>query len=514
MAGVSTHMTTQRNPAFFNFAGGDGQVTVGEKRQSMRGVAERGTAGVTTGRDRCKRGKACGATCIAGNEDCIIDFPEPVQAEIRKMAQYVLNQRQKEGKPIEAGSQEDVDIGKAVGLVGSQLTREGKYQRGTGKYKKEVTERTFDTTTRGQTRLLAPSEIRDLKANRDKLGNAEFDEKARKALQAEVNSRGISLDRKSLEMVYDSLPLAAKTALMQSGNPGKGNWYGKDEKGNDITNLNNGTRDRGLAVLDMYVRQGGRDAYGKSDRVLSPADFDVEHIRPASKGGLDHPSNWILARSGAQRQRADTELGKWIDSLPNPNDKAAMDNYYSKFAKDQKRKAAAKAVAASVDPRSLPDAELVKVSPKNLRYMFDRDSFFQSGFYSSAGGGSRLTGAPPVSVSKAYGLVRKHNDDAAKTVRSQTKQIFNRDWFERGGSTAEMTANMINLYRQNLPAAAFKSIEPQLLKWQADTIKEYPSGPPRVIGGESADPSTKPSPKAGKLEKDVLNDIDALLKSL
>jgi hypothetical protein len=513
MAGVSTHMTTQRNPAFFNFAGGDGQVTVGEKRASVAGQVSRGTLGAGK-RDRCKRGKACGATCIAGGEDCIIDFPEPVQAEIRKMAQYVIKQREKQGKPLEAGSAEDIQIGKAVGLVGSQLTKEGTYQRGTGKYKKEVTERTFDTTTRGQTRLLAPSEIRDLKDNRDKLGNAEFDEKARKALQAEVNSRGISLDRKSLEMVYDSLPLAAKTALMQSGNPGKGNWYGKDEKGNDITNLNNGTRDRGLAVLDMYVRQGGRDAYGKSDRVLSPADFDVEHIRPASKGGLDHPSNWILARSGAQRQRADTELGKWIDSLPNPNDKAAMDKYYSKFAKDQKRKAAAKAVAASVDPRSLPDAELVKVSPKNLRYMFDRDSFFQSGFYSSAGGGSRLTGAPPVPVSKAYGLVRKHNDDAAKTVRSQTKQIFNRDWFERGGSTAEMTANMVNLYRQNLPAAAFKAIEPQLLKWQADTIKEYPSGPPRVIGGESAEASTKPAAKVGKTEKDVLADIDALLESL
>lgn len=506
MAGVSSHTTTQRNPAFLNFAGGDGQVTVAEKRQSMRGVAERGTSGVTTGRDRCKRGKACGATCIAANEDCIIDFPEPVQDAIRQMAQSVIKLRNKQGMPLEAGSEEDIQLGKAVGLVGSQLTKEGKYQRGTGKYKKEVTERTFDTTTRGQTRLIAPSEIRDLKANRDKLGNAEFDEKARKALQAEVNSRGITLDRKSLETVYDSLPMAAKTALMQSGNPGKGNWYGKDEKGNDVTNLNNGTRDRGIAVLDMYIRQGGRDAYGNSQRVLSPADFDVEHIRPASKGGLDHPSNWILARSGAQRQRADMELGKWIDSLPNYDDKAAMNKYYSKFAKDQKRKAAAKAVAAAVDPRSLPDAELVKVSPKNLRYMFDRDSFFQSGFYSSTGGGSRLTGAPPVPVSKAYGLVLKHNEGAAKDIRSQTKKIFNRDWFEDGGSTAAMTSGMINLYRQNLPPAAFKTIEPQLLKWQADTMRDYPFGPPRVIGGGGS--SSKMS------DSDAAAAIDDLLKGL
>ena len=505
MAGVSNQMTTQRNPAFFNFVGGDGQVTVAEKRASDRGVAARGTSGVTTGRDRCKRGKACGATCIAGNEDCILDFPEPVQAELRKMAQYIVNRRTKEGRAIVPGSEEDIQIGKGVGLVGSQLTREGKYQRGTGKYKKEVTERTFDTTVRGQTRAIAPSEIRDLKANRDKLGNAEFDEKARKVLQTEAFSRGVNLDRKSLELIYDSLPLAAKTALMQSGNPGKGNWYGKDSNGNDVTTLNNGTRDRGIAVLGMYIRQGGRDAYGNSTRVLSPADLDVEHIRPASKGGLDHPSNWILARSGAQRQRADEELGKWIDKLPDTNNKTAMNKYYSDFAKDQQRKNAAKAAAAAVDPRKLPDAELVKVSPKNLRYMFDRDSFFQSGFYSSAGGGSRLTGAPPVPVSKAYGLVLKHNEGEAKEIRSLTKQIYNKNWFENGGSTAKMTGDMINLYRQRLPAESFKQIEPQLKKWQAETLSQYPSGPPRVIGG---------SPSTGKTEKDVMADIDALLKTI
>jgi hypothetical protein len=505
MTGVSNQMTTQRNPAFFNFVGGDGQVTVAEKRASDRGVAARGTSGVTSGRDRCKRGKACGATCIAGNEDCILDFPEPVQAELRKMAQYIVNRRTKEGRAIVPGSEEDIQIGKGVGLVGSQLTRDATYQRGTGKYKKEITERTFDKTMRGQSRAISPSEIKDLKVNRSKLGNAEFDEKARKALQNEVNSRGVALDRKSLELVYDSLPLAAKTALMQSGNPGKGKWYGKDSNGNDVTTLNTYTRERGLAVLDMYIRQGGMDAYGNSKRVLSPADLDVEHIRPASKGGLDHPSNWILARSGAQRQRANEELGKWIDKLPDPSNKAAMNKYYSDFAKDQQRKNAAKATAAAVDPRKLPDAELVKVSPKNLRYMFDRDSFFQSGFYSSAGGGSRLTGAPPVPVSKAYGLVLKHNESEAKEIRSLTKQIYNKNWFENGGSTAKMTGDMINLYRQRLPAESFKQIEPQLKKWQAETLSQYPSGPPRIIGG---------SPSTGKTEKDVMADLDALLKTI
>lgn len=442
------------------------------------------------GQKNCVKGKSCSATCIAREEDCLVELGPELQTQVRKMAQFIVAKREKEGSPIQAGSQEDIDIGKATELVGGQLKKEGTYQRGTGKYKKEVKERTFDTSTRGQTRLISPSEIRDLKANRDKLGNAEFDEAARKVLQKEVNSRGVSLDRKSLELVYDSLPVAAKTALNTSGNPGKGKWYGKDKDGNEVTNLNNGSRDRGLAVLDMYVRQGGRDAYGSGKgRVMSPADFDVEHIRPASKGGLDHPSNWILARSGAQRQRADKELGKWIDSLPNPSDRAAMNKYYTNFAKKEKTRAAAKAVAASVNPRSLSDAELVKVSPKNLRYMFDRDSFFQSGFYSTGGGGNRLTGSPPVPVSKAYGLVRKHNEDAAKDVRAQTKQIYNKDWFEKGGNTQKMTDDMINLYKKNMPAESFRAIEPALKKWQSETVAAFPSGPPRVIGGSSQKPS-------------------------
>ena len=511
MTGVSTHMTTQRNPAYFNFVGGDGQATVAEKRASVAGQVERGTLGGGK-RDRCKRGKACGLTCIAGGEDCIIDFPEQVQGELRRMSQYILSKRQ-----VEPGSQEDIELGKGVGLVGSQLTREGVYQRGAGKYKKEVTERTFDTTTRGQSRVIAPSEIRDLKANRNKLRDAEFNEAARRLLQQEVNNRGVTLDRKSLEMVYDSLPQSARMALMASGNPGKGKWYGTDERGNEVTNLDSGNRERGLAVLNMYLRQGGSDAYGSGRRVVSPADLDVEHIRPASKGGLDHPSNWILARSGAQRQRADEELGKWIDRLPDPNDKAALSKYYSDFAKDQKKKNALKAAAAAVNPRQLPDAELVKVSPKNLRYMFDRDSFFQSGFYGIGGGGNRLTGAPPVEVSKAYGLVRKHNDDAAKMIRSQTKQIWNKDWFEDGGSTATMANAMVNLYRNNLPAVAFAAIAPKLEKWRDKIIADYPAGPPRRIGSEEAEKSAS-SPKRTTRDKmtqqEAESALDDLLKGL
>lgn len=449
--------------------GGDGQVTVAEKKASVAGQVERGTLGGGK-RDRCKRGKACGLTCIAGMEDCIIDFPEPVQAELQRMAQFILNRAQKSGEVIEPGSEKDIQLGSAVGLAGRHLTKES----ASGK------DRIFGTTAPGQSRLLTALEIADLKANRDRLGDAEFNQQVREALQRDVFSRGVKLDRKDLEMIYEALPQSAKLQLNNSGNPGKGKWYGEDKDGNALTTANNGSKARGLQVLEMYFRQGGTDAYGNSKRILSPADFDVEHIRPVSKGGLDHPSNWVLARSGAQRQRADTELKKWIDSLPNPNDRAALKAYYDAAARKGQAKGALKAALASLDPKAMGDADLLKISPSNMKYLFNRDSFFVSGLY-GLGSGGRLTNTQPAVFGRAYGLARKYlSDDDAAAIRSDVKRVWNKNWMEEGGSTRDMVRDYIKIYKDRLPAESFKLLEPEIVKWGAKMLEDYPEKSPRA----------------------------------
>lgn len=447
--------------------GGDGQVTVAEKRASVAGQAARGTLGAGK-RDRCKRGKACGLTCIAGGEDCIIDFPEPVQAELQRMAQFILGRAQKSGETIEPGSEKDIQLGSAVGLAGRHL----KESQTGGKI--------FGTTAPGQSRLLTALEIADLKANRDKLGDSEFNQKVREALQRDVFSRGVKLNQKDLETVYEALPQSAKLQLNNSGNPGKGKWYGTDKEGNEVTTANNGTKSRGLQVLDMYFRQGGTDAYGNSKRVLSPADFDVEHIRPVSKGGLDHPSNWVLARSGAQRQRADTELKKWIDNLPDPKDRAALKAYYDAAAKKGQAKGALKATLAAMDPKSMADADLLKISPSNMKYLFNRDSFFVSGLY-GLGSGGRLTNTQPAVFGRAYGLARKHlSDEDAAAIRSDVKRVWNKNWMEEGGSTKDMVRDYIKIYKDRLPAASFQLLEPEIVKWGAKILQDYPEKSPRA----------------------------------
>lgn len=418
-------------------------------------------------RKRCRKGKNCSATCIDPREDCLVDFPEPVQAEITRMRDFIRSAAAKRGQPIEPGSQREADIEKATVLAGRHL----KESESGGKI--------FGTTAPGQSRLLTALEIDDLKKNKDKLGQAEFDEKVRQAWQKDVFSRGVKLSKDDLSLLYEALPQSAKNQLNNSGNPGKGKWFGTDKDGNEITTANNGSKSRGLSVLDMYFRQGGTDAYGNSKRILSPADFDVEHIRPVSKGGLDHPSNWVLARSGAQRQRADTELGKWIDSLPNPRDKAALKAYYDAAAKKGRAKDALKKTLASMDPKSLSDESLLKISPSNMKYLFNRDSFFVSGLY-GLGPGGRLTNTQPAVFGRAYGLARKHlPEDEIASIRSDVKKVWNKDWMENGGSTKDMVREYIKIYKNRLPAESFKLLEPEIVKWGADILAKYPEKSPR-----------------------------------
>jgi hypothetical protein len=392
------------------------------------------------------------------------EFPEPVQVEIKKLASYLLNKGN-----IQEGSQRDFELGNAAKLAGRHLTKES--TSGEGKL--------FGTTAPGQSRLLSGLEIADLKANKDKIGQAEFDEKIRQAWQKDVFSRGVRLNQKDLELLYEALPQPAKMQLNNSGNPGKGKWYGKDKEGNDITTGNNGSKSRGLAVFDMFFKQGGTDAYGNSKRVMSPADYDVEHIRPVSKGGLDHPSNWVLARSGAQRQRADSELTKWIDNLPNPRNREEMKSYYSSAAKKGRAKDALKKTLALINPKTMDDSALLKISPSNMKYLFNRDSFFVSGLL-GLGSGGRLTNTQPAVFGRAYGLARKHlSEEEAGAIRSDVKRVWNKDWMEGGGSTKNMVKEYIKIYKDRLPAESFKLLEPDIAKWSSDILAKYPDTSPK-----------------------------------
>lgn len=410
---------------------------------------------------RCRKGKNCSATCIAQSDDCLVDFPEPVQAEIRKMVSFLI----KHGN-IEEGSARDEQLGAGAVLLGQHLT--GKTKSG---------ETVFGTKKSTQSLLLTLGEIFDLKGQRDTLGKADVDAKVLDAFRRDVTSRGMNLSRRDIELLYGSLPSNAKTQLNKSGDPGKGKWFGVKD-GQEITTANGGSKDRGLEVLSLYMKQGGTDGYSRSGKVYSPTEFDVEHIKPVSKGGKDHPENWILARSGAQRKRNNSTLGDFIDSLP--NNRQEYKKYVDIEVKKSQAKKAANAIFEAMDPKSMSTEQITKLPKNAYKYLFrgggeSGGTFFTNAFIPVAGG-TRFSAGPPVPLARAAAILKSRRPEEFEQFAKQLKQTWNKDWGLQGMSTKDMVNNLQQLTAKYLSPDELKLVQPELQKWAADMNAKYPGG--------------------------------------
>ena len=106
--------------------GRDNIATTQEKKAAEAGAASRGGGaggGAGTGRkDRCVKGKSCGVTCITQANDCILELPETVQSQVRKMAEFIVKRAEKGGNKIEAGSERDLQLWESLKGTGRQLT--------------------------------------------------------------------------------------------------------------------------------------------------------------------------------------------------------------------------------------------------------------------------------------------------------------------------------------------------------------------------------------------------------
>jgi hypothetical protein len=478
-------------------------------------------------------------TCIAGNEDCIIDFPEPVQGQLQKMAQFILDRRAKEGRAI--SEEEDIELGKGVGMLGRQLTQESKYQRGSGKYKKETTERTFGTTQFGQQRNISAREIENLKANRDKIAGSENNETLRKAWQTDTQSRGVKLNRKSLEDLYDSLDMAAQTQLNSTGSPGAGKFYGgTTADGKPVTNAKSANKERGLAVLDLYLKQGGTDAYqlgsGKTAmRVFSPADLDIEHVKPMERSGKnpdsgkDEPGNWVLARSGAQRTRSDSFFKDFIDKLPDTKDPAQMSEYYSAERKKRQATRAMNKISTDIynnrnkysDEEFLKMVKLTKppakksgeysVNPIAKKIFRDekgqQDGFFVGTVLNNPAGGKPIP--QPAGWAKAYLLERRvGTPESATALRAEIRNIWNTRWLGGQINTQQMVNEVANAYKSKLSPEAWNLVKGEVEAGSKSILQKYGASP----GGTSTSASTTKS--RGMSQKEAEDAIEKLINSL
>jgi len=74
------------------------------------------------------------------------------------------------------------------------------------------------------------------------------------------------------------------------------------------------------AMIETYLKQGGRDAYAAHEGIRSITDMDLEHITSlqGEGRGRDHPENWVFASSQSNRQRGERDLtgsGSAVETL-------------------------------------------------------------------------------------------------------------------------------------------------------------------------------------------------------
>ena len=418
-------------------------------------------------RKRCTRGKNCSAACISGDKICLVTFPLPVSQGLTKtwneLAEYIAKKNN-----LQPGSVQEKRINAAIDKMSSVIKVA---TQGTEAKKPEVE---WKRDAKRAERVALPwKEIQDLQKRRKVLSEAELEREAMRALHKEVTSRGLRLPRAELEMIYEVLPKNVQTSLAKSGRPGEGKWYaGKDDQGKNTFSKRE-SKERGIAVLDLYLRQGGTSAWGsRGSKVWAAPDLSIEHMIPLAKGGVDAPSNWILVRRGANLERQSKNLGKWIDSLPKSREE--YKTYVEKYAANKRRTRASKAAAALMDPKSLSDQEIFSKSARGLALLFRGENGNKTpGIFTKEWLGIKDTSTragnsgPPVPFSKGLGVIAKNQGlSAARDVNNRMKTIWNKNWKQEGKLTKQQTfQQMMSEMKSALSAEQFSIFSPAAMRW-------------------------------------------------
>ena len=450
----------------------------GPTRSEIKRAHEQAVGGY---RKKCRQGKTCSATCIAFNKDCLVHLPIPMQREVRRAAIYIAR---KQG--LTPGSASDIRQGVALQSMapGMKVSDEKKKQEKVGGKKVTKPRLEFD---RDQKRAERPrttlEENLELIKRLPTLKGADRDDMAKRIVQLDAMSRGIKLPRNELEAMYDLLPAKTKTSLQNSGKA-TGKWYdGVDENGNPVfKGGTSGSRERGLAVFDMWMRQGGTDAYmGKGGKRFAPQDMDVEHIKPFSRGGLDAPSNWVLIRSGLNRKRVDQELESFINGLPKtPQEQRA---YLAGIKKAGTLDRIKKKAMENVSLKNFKDEDILKPSNMSLdakglskllgSYGKLRDWGPVTSISKIGQPGIRLQSGAPDPLRHGINFLFKNEVPNADKIAQGIKDVWNKDLF--GGKTSPQGAlnQMMGMLNPHLTSSQKGIVQDALEAWVKKTGKSY-----------------------------------------
>jgi len=321
-------------------SGGSPQARIkpeGPTRSSIISAKSKAIGGM---RKRCKRGKNCSATCIAQNDECLVDLSPDVGVALKQVSKMLrsmvarrqITKPQAESVVSDLKAKQTPQRAKAFAEFAKGV-REGKFSEAD---KQGVAKLLISTVVtpgqdRGASRILNYDEV--LKAL--KPGNLEAFDAAYKAsfgtdgkfnpglkggmsdlIQSKFIKNKISDD--AAKAAYDMLPAKARTAINGAGTV-KDMYAGVDANGKILTNPKP-TPERGIFLVKRWLEQGGVDPY--TGKRIDIRNAEPEHLvaftqAAAKGGGGDQPKNLLWAANTSNNQKAGSgdNFKQWKEKL-------------------------------------------------------------------------------------------------------------------------------------------------------------------------------------------------------
>ena len=366
--------------------GGDGQVTVAEKKASVAGQQARGTLGAAGSRDKCKKGKSCGAACIDAREDCIIDFDVDINTALNNNRRYIQKLRESGNitKEEADGLQKTIEDPKQFKRAGDrtkafkefgQMMREG---RVTDDEKDFVARLLLSTTLvpgqdRNAARVLKFDEIESIlklgrldsmeSAYQASFVNGKFDPSAKGGMGQQIDKLLThKISDEVAEKAYYMLPSKARAAIDKAGAVTT-MFAGYDQNGN-VVYADKPTKERGIFLTKRWGEQGGLDPYTGKPIDIRNAEPEhmvaYAHAKDKGGGGGDQPKNlmWSATQPNNNKAGAGDNFVKWKEKLEAnlSKGKERYDREDLRPAQEKENLTKGRAASATTDLRTALDA--------------------------------------------------------------------------------------------------------------------------------------------------------------
>ena len=348
-------------------------------RSAHAAKAERGSS---EKRDKCKKGKSCGASCIYYNDDCLLVFPDPgVQAGIGKVRDHLMK-RVSEGTMGEgeasrifqkyAGLEKIEDQERDLRATGqsksgkpqmdAELEKESKKQD-IKKRAQELTDayselektypdprerdKVFNRTVDGVLETafgaknpgaaVSESEVEGIYRNQNRIneaakvyedvrsGKIKTSEELRDALRSVAEDYRVNkVSPAEVQLAMAFMPAEARTFLGKAGSVAEGGHFPRNSESDVIPNsygpVQKATAEQQRGRAELLVRIGLESGWRDvySGEKIPLLETDLEHIIPASYGGRMSEQGYNYGLTKSRLNRGKSEGSPDYFSVDNP----------------------------------------------------------------------------------------------------------------------------------------------------------------------------------------------------